>query len=374
MLNGHAPTLEHSSTAATAAPASFDRRHGPLRERPLHQQQQRQRPHVVAQVGEAAHPHRLHRQPRRAQREQRPPTARSWRPPPPAVRLPARFPRPPRAAPASPAPARLVSTAFLRSGRRAAPAAGAWTTSAPCGCCKRFPGIDYGSACTILAEIGPDLGAFRKACSIGPWAGVAPGNNSSAGKRRSGRARKGNPTLRATLAECAHGAGADQEFAVLRPSPDAGRAPRLQEGHPRQCPTKLLRVIHAVLRDDRPYTDPDIDYEKLVVERNAPRWLRMLTRHGFPRRRRKQQRAAETNGFRITRRRDGPWNGAARTAEPIRTSPAHAQGPPTRGHAPVRPKHRRVSHSNETSNPNSCWWVPSMWYGRHTVPGFPRAA
>ena len=44
---------------------------------------------------------------------------------------------------------------------------------------------------------------------------------------------------------------------------------------------KLLRVIHTVLRDDRPYTDPGIDYERLVVERNAPRWIRMLTQHGF---------------------------------------------------------------------------------------------
>ena len=54
----------------------------------------------------------------------------------------------------------------------------------------------------------------------------------------------------------------------------------------RRVPDELhhCRVIHAVLsvlRDDRPYTDPDIDYEKLIVERNAPRWLRMLTRHGF---------------------------------------------------------------------------------------------
>ena len=40
---------------------------------------------------------------------------------------------------------------------------------------------------------------------------------------------------------------------------------------------KLLRVIHAVLRDDRPYTDPGIDYERLIVARNAPRWIRMLT-------------------------------------------------------------------------------------------------
>ena len=44
---------------------------------------------------------------------------------------------------------------------------------------------------------------------------------------------------------------------------------------------KLLRVIHAVLRDDRPYTDPGIDDERLVVARNAPRWIRMLTQHGF---------------------------------------------------------------------------------------------
>ena len=145
---------------------------------------------------------------------------------------------------------------------------------------QTIPGIDYGSACTILAEIGPDLGAFRKACSIGPWAGVAPGNNSSAGKRRSGRARKGNPTLRATLAECAHGA-------VRTKSSQFYGHHRMLAGHLGYKKAilasahKLLRVIHAVLRDDRPYTDPDIDYEKLVVERNAPRWLRMLTRHGF---------------------------------------------------------------------------------------------
>ena len=56
---------------------------------------------------------------------------------------------------------------------------------------QTIPGIDIGSACTILVEIGPDLGAFREARHLGSWAGVAPGNNTSAGKRRSGRARQG---------------------------------------------------------------------------------------------------------------------------------------------------------------------------------------
>ena len=46
--------------------------------------------------------------------------------------------------------------------------------------------IDFGSACTLLAEIGPDLDAFREWRHLGAWAGVAPGNNTSAGKRRSG--------------------------------------------------------------------------------------------------------------------------------------------------------------------------------------------
>ncbi len=145
---------------------------------------------------------------------------------------------------------------------------------------QTIPGIDLGSACTILVEIGPDLGAFREARHLGSWAGVAPGNNTSAGKRRSGRARPGNPTLRATLAECAHGAArtTGSQFHGYH------RALAARLGYKRAILAtahKLLRVIHAVLRHDRPYTDPGIDYEHLVVARNAPRWIRMLTQHGF---------------------------------------------------------------------------------------------
>ena len=145
---------------------------------------------------------------------------------------------------------------------------------------QTIPGIDFGSACTILAELGPDLEAFREARHLGAWAGVAPGNNTSAGKRRSGRARRGNSTLRATLAECAHGAVRTKNSQFY----DYHRALAGRLGYKRAILAtahKLLRVIHAVLRDDRPYTDPGIDYQRLVVERNAPRWLRMLSQYGF---------------------------------------------------------------------------------------------
>jgi len=145
---------------------------------------------------------------------------------------------------------------------------------------QTIPGIDFGSACTILAEIGPDLDAFRESRHLGAWAGVAPGNNTSAGKRRSGRARPGNATLRATLAECAHGAARTKSSQFY----DYHRMLAGRIGYKRAILAtahKLLRVIHTILGEDRPYADPDIDYEKLVVERNAPRWIRMLERHGL---------------------------------------------------------------------------------------------
>lgn len=43
---------------------------------------------------------------------------------------------------------------------------------------------------------------------------------------------------------------------------------------------KLFRTIVAMLRDSRPHIDPAIDYEKLLVDCNAARWLRKLDGHG----------------------------------------------------------------------------------------------
>ena len=42
---------------------------------------------------------------------------------------------------------------------------------------------------------------------------------------------------------------------------------------------KLLRTAYAVLRDDHPYQDPQVDYEQLLAQRNGPRWIRMLRKH-----------------------------------------------------------------------------------------------
>ncbi len=68
------------------------------------------------------------------------------------------------------------------------------------------PGINQRSAEAILAETGIDMGQFPEDKHLTAWAGLAPGNNESGGKRYSGRTRKGNQTLRTTMIQVAHAA------------------------------------------------------------------------------------------------------------------------------------------------------------------------
>jgi transposase len=69
-----------------------------------------------------------------------------------------------------------------------------------------IPGIGRWTAEVILAEIGADMARFPTAGHLASWAGMCPGNNESAGKRKSGRTRKGSPWLRSALTEAAQAA------------------------------------------------------------------------------------------------------------------------------------------------------------------------
>lgn len=69
-----------------------------------------------------------------------------------------------------------------------------------------IPGVNRRVAEVIVAEIGTDMTRFATAEHLASWAGMCPGNNASAGKRLSGKTRKGSRWLRAILCEAAHGA------------------------------------------------------------------------------------------------------------------------------------------------------------------------
>jgi transposase len=69
-----------------------------------------------------------------------------------------------------------------------------------------IPGIDQRGAELLVAEWGTDMARFGTANRLSAWTGVAPGNDESAGKRRSGKTRQGNRTLRTGLTQMAHAA------------------------------------------------------------------------------------------------------------------------------------------------------------------------
>jgi len=70
-----------------------------------------------------------------------------------------------------------------------------------------IPGVGQWTAEVILAEIGTDMSQFPSAGHLASWAGMCPGNNESAGKRKSGKTRKGSKWLRVALTEAAYAAG-----------------------------------------------------------------------------------------------------------------------------------------------------------------------
>ena len=95
-----------------------------------------------------------------------------------------------------------------------------------------IPGLSRRAAEVILAEIGTDMSRFPSAKHLASWAGICPGNYESAGKRKSGKTRKGSRWLRQLLIEAAHGAAhqADIPRSLI---PAAGGKAREEEGFSR---------------------------------------------------------------------------------------------------------------------------------------------
>ena len=144
---------------------------------------------------------------------------------------------------------------------------------------QTIPGFDILSAAMLLAEIGVDMGRFASKDRLCSWAGMCPGNQESAGKRKSGRTRKGNAYVRSLLCEAANSARKTQsQFQGLY------KGLVIRRGHKRAIVAvghKILQVVYVLLSRKEPYRDPEIDYEALVVHRNAPRWLDALHKYGY---------------------------------------------------------------------------------------------
>lgn len=122
-----------------------------------------------------------------------------------------------------------------------------------------IPGVGERVAQAIVAEIGTDMRRFPTAAHLAAWAGMAPGNNESAGKRRSGKTTEGNAALRKALTQAAHGAKQTKDsFFAARYGRLVGRRGKRRAivaiGH------GLLIVIYHMLRYHEEYRELGRDY------------------------------------------------------------------------------------------------------------------
>lgn len=144
---------------------------------------------------------------------------------------------------------------------------------------QTLPGVDLIGAAMLLVEIGTDMDAFGSADRLASWVGICPGNNESAGKRKSGRVRKGNIYVRRLLCEFAH--AASRTASVFK---SKFQALVIRRGHKRSIIAlahKILRTMFFMLKRGEHYRDSAADYEALSVQRNAPRWIKALKKFGF---------------------------------------------------------------------------------------------
>jgi transposase len=143
-----------------------------------------------------------------------------------------------------------------------------------------IPGVETTSSRAILAEIGTDMSRFGSAGRLASWAGVCPGNDERAGKRRRGRTRKGNRYLRRVLVQCAWAARKTPTF--------LGRTFRRLEARlggkkaAMAVAHKILVIVYHLLAEGTLYDEGRYDrLQPRQEERDRKRAIKALERLGY---------------------------------------------------------------------------------------------
>jgi len=145
----------------------------------------------------------------------------------------------------------------------------------------QIPGVDWLVAAVLIAEIGIDMSQFLSVFHLAAWAGVCPGSYESAGKQKSGRARKGNVHLRTILVGAAISASRTKgsylrdKFHRLKARRGALRA-ALAIAH------KILVAAYHMLAKGVPYKDLGEAYlDEIGQTRTLANLKRRIERLGY---------------------------------------------------------------------------------------------
>jgi hypothetical protein len=144
-----------------------------------------------------------------------------------------------------------------------------------------IPGVQEITAWTLIAELGADMSQFATAAHAASWAGLCPGNCESAGKRQSGRTRKGGRYLRRMLIQNAWAVAHKQDCLLTAlfyriASRRGGKRAAMAVAH------RVLLIAYYILRDGSVYHELGGDhYDRKNPERTARRLTQRLERIGY---------------------------------------------------------------------------------------------
>jgi transposase len=144
-----------------------------------------------------------------------------------------------------------------------------------------IPGVSLLSATAILAEIGRDMSRFPTAGHLIAWAGLCPGQNESAGKRKSSRLRKGAPWLKTMLVQCAWAAKrAKHSYYSAQFHRLCGR--RGPQKAICAVAASILTAIYHMVRSGASHRDLGADYfDRRTPQARAKRLVAQLAKLGF---------------------------------------------------------------------------------------------
>ena len=135
-----------------------------------------------------------------------------------------------------------------------------------------IPGVERLTAQNVLAEIGTDMKPFPSDAHLASWSGMCPGNNESAGKRRSGKTTKGNRWLRRALTQAAWAASRTKKtyFSSQYRRLAARRGKKravVAVGH------TILSVVYYMLRHQTTYVELGADHFDRIEPERLTRYL-----------------------------------------------------------------------------------------------------
>ena len=144
-----------------------------------------------------------------------------------------------------------------------------------------IPGVGKQIAQQIVSEIGVDMGQFPSAAHLCSWAGLVPGNNESAGKRKSGKTRKGNKKLRSALVEAAN-AAARKKDNYLASQYHRILARRGKKRAAVAVAHSILTIAYHIILKEQPYIELGPNYyEARKRERIAKQSVKKLEALGY---------------------------------------------------------------------------------------------